>query len=602
MKTINKAAFRSPQLIFIFYVSAAALLIMAFRFIFPGEAPPLPLFSRDWRLVRGLLDLLTFFPALALSALVVPFGLAAYEDYYTSFSPKFFQRLMAPVVTAICAAGIYGFVFFLFLPLARDAEEQMRYKGDLYRLAKERAQTHSRAGEWLEASQFIGVCDRIWPNSPELTALRTEIDIRLDASYFEEEDERAAARTELAPERRAEVTSLPGQRQPLDAADAIAQGEAAFSGRRYYDAHWFAMLGERLARAGSPEAVTAGRLAARAWNQIEVQQPSRREERLYSLHRLKQSGYEAMVGGDWIRAFYIFQELVDQTPDDPDALNFLAASERGTKEIAFFIDEMQVSLGEILTGAVFSLPTQSRGGAGRAVLRVSSLSAAPDYAYGIGIEYLSFDARSRPLVRLQAPYAKILPFTLDGRHQVLILMRALDRHDRNLRWEPEWSSGDESGRPEGVPRPQDAQLILDVSYETFLLLSKIRQGLPNLQIGELYSAAAIIGTVGYVPQVFEAEVLNRLGTALFFLPMTIIAIIIGWRFRAKTRVRYLFIPLLPILPVVFNGLVHLYRSILNTLGIWLLLSLGFSAALAVYIAVLAVSFIVSLIVLAAQHG
>ena len=261
-----------------------------------------------------------------------------------------------------------------------------------------------------------------------------------------------------------------------------------------------------------------------------------------------------------------------------------------------------MSLGEILTGAVFSLPTQSRGGAGRAVLRVSSLSAAPDYAYGIGIEYLSFDARSRPLVRLQAPYAKILPFTLDGRHQVLILMRALDRHDRNLRWEPEWSSGDESGRPEGVPRPQDAQLILDVSYETFLLLSKIRQGLPNLQIGELYSAAAIIGTVGYVPQVFEAEVLNRLGTALFFLPMTIIAIIIGWRFRAKTRVRYLFIPLLPILPVVFNGLVHLYRSILNTLGIWLLLSLGFSAALAVYIAVLAVSFIVSLIVLAAQHG
>jgi hypothetical protein len=586
-------------MIFIIYIIAAGLLIMAFRFIFPGQAPPLPIFSRDWRLIRGALDLLTLFPALAMSALVVPFGLAAYEDYHTSFSPKFFQRLITPVISAICAAAVYGIIFFLALPLARDSEENMRYRGELYRLARERAQIHSKAGEWLEASQFIGICDGIWQNSPELTALRTEINIHLDESSFVREDERAAARAELAPDRRsAALTSLPGQRQPLDVTDAITQGEAAFNERRYFDAHWYATVGERLAKAGSPEAVTAARLAARAWNQIESQQPTRREERLYSLYRLKQLGYEAMVGGDWIRAFYIFQELAAQTPDDPDALNFLAASERGTKEIAFFIDEIEVSLGEILTGAVFSVPVQTRSGAaGRAVLRISSLSAASDYAYGIGIEYMSFDAQSRPLVRLQAPYAKILPFTVGGQRQVLLLMRALDRHDRNLRWEPEWSPGAEIAGYTG-----GAQITLDISYETFLMLSRIRQGLPNLQIGELFSAAKIIGAAGYVPQVFEAEILNRLGTALFFLPMAIIAIIIGWRYRARSRVRYLFIPLLPVLPIVFNGLAYLYRTILNTLGIWLILSLGFTWALAVFIIVLAVSFIVSLIVLAAQHG
>ena len=596
---ISKENFRSPHIIFIIYIVAAGLLIMGFRFIFPGGAPPVPIFSRNWRLVRGLLDLLTFFPALALSALVVPFGLAAYEDYYSSFSPKFFQRLMAPVVTAICAAVVYGAVFFLALPMVRDAEENMRYRGELYRLAKERAQTHSKAGEWLEASQFIGICDGIWLNSPELAALRTEVAIHLDESYSAEENERAAARAELAADgRSASVTSLPGQRQPLDAADAITQGEAAFKERRYFDAHWLATLGERITKAGSPEAVTAARLAARAWNEIESQRPGSRENRLYALYRLKQSGYEAMVGGDWIRAFYIFQELAAQTPDDPDALNFLAASERGTRESAFFIDEIEVSLGEILTGAVFSLPAGTRSGAaGRAVLRISSLSAASDYAYGIGIDYMSFDAQSRPLVRVEAPYAKILPFTLDGRHQVLVLMRALDRHDRNMRWEPEWSSGSGNAAPS-----KDAMLTLDVSYETFLLLSTIRQGLPNLQIGELFSAAKIIGAVGYVPQVFEAEILNRFGAVLFFLPMAIIAIIIGWRYRAKSRARYLFIPLLPILPIVFNGLTYLYRAVLNTLGIWLVLALGFSAALGVFIAVIAVSFIVSLIVLAAQHG
>ena len=595
---ISRETFRSPHVIFIMYMLAASILIICFRFIFPGEAAPLPLYSRSWRLIRGALDVLTIFPALAMSALVVPFGLAGFEDQYSSFSPRFFQRLFAPIITAICAAAVYGAIFFLVLPLAREAEGNMRYSGELFRLARERAQTHGRAGEWLEASQFIGICDGIWPNSPDIAALRTEVDVHLDEGRFEEGDERAEVRAELTGDgRSAAMTSLPGQGQPLDASDAIARGEAAFNERRYYDAHWLATLGERLAKAGSPETVSAARLAARAWNQIESQQPTFREERLYALYHLKQSGYEAMVSGDWIRAYYIFQELADQTPDDPDAVNFLAACEQGTKESAFFIDEIEVSLGEILTGAVFSLPAASGG---RAVLRISSLSATPDFAYGIGLEYLSFDAQSRPLVRLHAPYAKLLPFTLDGRRQVLVLMRALDRHDRNFRWEPDWGPG---GTSAGTSRQSGgAQITLDLSYETFLLLSKIRQGLPNLQIGELFSASKIIGEVGYVPQVFEAEILNRLGTPLFFLSMSIIAIIIGWRFRAKSRVRYLFIPLLPVLPVVFNGIAYLYRSVLNTLGIWLILTLGFSMALMVFIVVLSASFVISLIALAAQHG
>jgi hypothetical protein len=252
---------------------------------------------------------------------------------------------------------------------------------------------------------------------------------------------------------------------------------------------------------------------------------------------------------------------------------------------------MGLSLGEILTGAVFSLPG---GRGGRAVLRFSSLSSSPDYAYGMGLEYLSLDAQARPLTRLQAPYAKLLPITIDGKPQVLVLMRALDRHDPGKSWEPEWNLGGGPGA--------EARITLDISFENFLLLSQIRQGLANMQIGDLFTASKTFGAAGYVPQVFEAEVLNRLGTALFFLPMAVFSIIIGWRYRARSRPRYLFIVLLPILPVVFNGIAFLYRTVLNTAGIWLVLTLGFSAALGIFIAALAVSFFLSLIILAAQHG
>jgi hypothetical protein len=53
---------------------------------------------------------------------------------------------------------------------------------------------------------------------------------------------------------------------------------------------------------------------------------------------------------------------------------------------------------------------------------------------------------------------------------------------------------------------------------------------------------------------------------------------------------------------VFNGLICLYRNVLNTLGIWAVISLGFSTALVICLAGLAVLFIISLIVLAAQRG
>jgi hypothetical protein len=429
-----------------------------------------------------------------------------------------------------------------------------------------------------------------------MAAVKTEAAIHLEERRFEEEDERAAVRAKMAEDAwGADFSVFPGQRQPMDAAEALSLGEAALGEERYFDAHWLATVAERLAKPGSPEAVNASRLAGRAWNAVQSLAPSARESRLYSIFRLKQSGYEAMVSGDWIRAYYIFQELSGLSPEDPDAANFFTQSERGAREIAFFIDEIEAAAGETLTGAVFSLSMERvNGRPGRGVLRFSGLSGFPDYAYGIGLEFMSFDGEGRPVSRLEAPYAKILPMRLGDRPRALVLMQALDRHDRNRRWEPVWTAG--SAPAAGT------QLLLDISYEDFLLLSQVRRGVGNLQMGELFAAARTLGSGGYIPEVFEAEMINRLSVPLFFFPMAILSIVIGWRYRAKKRPRYLFIPMLPLLPLVFNGLVYLYRNILNTLGIWAVISLGFSTALIICIAGLALLFILSLIILAAQHG
>jgi hypothetical protein len=248
---------------------------------------------------------------------------------------------------------------------------------------------------------------------------------------------------------------------------------------------------------------------------------------------------------------------------------------------------MELSLGEILTGAVFSLPTEM----GRAVMRFASLSTSADYAYGTGFEFMEFDFFSRPLTSIRAPYAKLLPVTVNNKSQLMVITHALSRFDKNISWECEWLYGEKAV----------STFVVDIVFEDFLLLSQVRRGLPNLQIDELFLASQKLGSFGYISQIFDAEVLNRINSSVFFLPMAVFVIIIGWRYRATARPRYLFVIMLPVLPIVFNGLVFLYRSVLNTAGIWLVLSLGFTAALAICITALAICLLVSMIALAAQH-
>ena len=590
---IKKESLSSPPSIFFAYVVTASLCILVFRLISPGEVPPLPVFAREWGLIQGLLDILILFPALAFSALVLPFGIASDEKSYRGFSQHLFQRMTPPLITAISAAGLYALLFFLVLPLAQNYEANLRYRGEIYHLAKERAQIHRQAGEWAEAYQFINLCDSIWENSPEIAALRTEVDSHTDEF---EEHHWITEDTSVRGLNSAAVSAIPGQGQPANASDAIAMGETALREGRMFDAHWLATLGRRLAKPNSPEVTTATRLAARAWNQIESQQPTRAQREAFEIYRLKRSGYEAMISGDWIRAYYIFKELLTLTPNDPDAENYFKACEKGTKEVAFFIDEMDTSLGETLTGVVFSLPGGLNREKERSVLRVASFSTHPDYAYGTGIEFMVFDPQSRLLLSLQAPYAKFLPITLDDQPQVLVMMRALNRSDKNKHWEPTWHAQGKTPYS-----PNTAQIVLNISYETFLMLSEMRQRLPSLHINALFAAASIAGETGYIPEVFEAEILNRLGACLFFLPMAVIVLIVGWNFRAKNSPRYLFVLSIPVLPLLFHGLTYLYRTVLNNVGIFLIYNFGFSTALTAFITILSISFVLSLIALAAQH-
>jgi hypothetical protein len=593
MKIKIKGEIFSETGIFIIYILVSLALIMGFCFFFPPEPSPLRIFAAHWWLISGIITGITMFPALTFSALIIPFGIKNYGHIkIEKYSPYFLDMMKAPIITAISAVVIYGLLYFLVLPMARDDASTMRFQGQLFRIARNRAAEHAANREWPEADRFMALCEQIWPDSPETVSLKTEITIGFDEYRISASEALAEERYDIPVRQDPSPGPVPGDRTPVDAAEALVLAERALAEKRYYDAHWLATLAGRLARAGSTEMTRAALLASSAWNEVSAMMPTARETEGYSHYHLKRDGYEAMISGDWIRGYYIFKELSGLTPADPDIKNFLAQCEQGIAGIAFFTDELELTIGDILIGAVFSLPGQGRG---RVVARMSSLSVFPDFAYGIGLEILAFNAAGEPSYSMEAPYVKILPLRVQGEERLVFLLRALDRQDKNVQWGPVWIK-------ERQPDPGNDEIVLNMGIEDFLLMTRVRRGVGNLFLAELLNATKSLEDYGYIPQIFEAEILRRISEPVVLLPMTILVLIIGWRFRAKKQPRYVALPMVVILPVVFNNVVHIYWHIFTTLEVGMILTLGFPLAAVSLAAGSLVLFIIALMLLAAQHN
>lgn len=584
------------------YSIVTFLLFAAYHFLFPGPAEPLSLYAFSWRFTATIVDFSTFFPAVALSAIVASFGFGG-SDMGTEgrrFSPQFLEAMTGPLITVIVAAGLYAALFLFALPASLDARSSMSEEGALFRTAAAMVETEMDAGRWREAARSMATCERIWPNSPETESIRDKLRLGLEElrNAGAEESMPSPGISSMA-KGKDMGPAMPGVRPPLDAVEAISLSRKVLAQGHPFDAHWYALLAGRIAKSGSPEAAIASSLAADAWNAVSSTEPSAKDKEAFAIFKRKREGYRAVSGSDWIRAYYIFEELSRTVPNDPDVQNFLAMSEEGARSVAFFADEAASAIGSVETGALFSIPHGQNGG--RDVLRARSLNQFEDASYAEGLELLSFAADGILKYRLEAKYAKLMPFTVDTveeSHPVArtaLLLLALDRKDPSAKWTPTWHG---SGRPDAV----ETRIILDAAFEDLALASKARRGVEILPLDDLDASAKRLAPFGFVSEAFRAELLRRYSEPFAFLAAAIVALALGWRFRSLRGAGAFGVVMLAVLPFVLNLAVQLFRLVSSTASAAFVLALPFGAAVAAALAFQGMLLIFSLIYLAGQRG
>ncbi|MDR0539386.1 MAG: hypothetical protein LBG74_02630 [Spirochaetaceae bacterium] len=616
IKTAVKPNIMTAPVLCCLYPLAALLVILAYRFFFPvdfwaedaaGRTRFLPIYRTARIFVTALLNWIEIFPALILSALVMPFGLKpAFETPEKRFSAAFIMRIKPAIFAAMCSAAFFAFLTLLARPALYNYESNMRANSTVYYNAYENAGIYAEHEDWIMAQGFLALCKKIWPkDNPELKPLEAEIFTGREQLLYGMPKKKAV-------ENEKQARAITGEKQPLNATRAVELANRALDENRFYDAHWLATLAVRIARPGSVESSAGQRIASWSWNRISLLEPNADDVRLNSMYRQKRAGYEAMVAEDWIRAYYIFHELLALVPGDPDVAKFHEMSREELGHAAFFIDEMNTTTGDEIENAVFSIPRLAEDG--RLVFRAGYLFTMKDESYASGIEMAAFDHAGKPVFRVETPFAKIMPIYVNGIWRTVVLLRAIDRDDERIRWEPLWI--DETlptGTKQGAQRPANFaqagergpggyEVLLDISYENFLLAQDGINGLPSFFLADFWKASSQLNAYGFAPEVFYAEILSTLGKPLLFLPLAVFIIAIGWRFRSRHSPPYAGFPMAVILPLVFHVLLSLVFTNGKNLYIILILQTGFTAALVLAIALPVVFLVISLLFLAAQHG
>ncbi|MDR0663431.1 MAG: hypothetical protein LBF80_05060 [Spirochaetaceae bacterium] len=587
----------APGFICTAYPLVVLTAILIFRLFFPyaeiygGEAPRymqtpvIGVFRVGNSLTHGILDFISFFPAIFMSAQLIPFRRAPTQKSvrYQRFSPEFLSLLRPQLIASVAATIIYSLLSLIVRPICADYQVDIRTKSILYNEAKEKILLFSNKENWVEASNFLLLCERIWPGSNELASSREIVDTNLTRIVYN----RGGVQ-----EKDTSRGIIPGQSVPVDVQSALRLAETALREERYYDGHRLAAIAERLAPAGSNELERAFRLETAAWQAIESLEPDTTELGQYAIYRQKRDGYEAMHSGDWIRAYYIFRNLTTQAPNDPDINKFLINCTEELAQAAFFIDEMNIRLGAEFAGTVFSLPLFNMEG--RLVMRLASLSTTVDYSYGNTLEIDAFDAAQKPIYKIEAPYVKFAPLYIGERQLTVVYLRALSRDFEQMRWGPVWYGSP----PEGTP---PNQFVLAISYENFLLASVAGKNLDGFFLSDIRSIADNLEPYGYVPEVYRAQIINNIVEPMLFLPLMIFTLVLGWTLRCKKRVSFAIYPMFIALPIVLNGLILIFRSISTIFSVFAVLSFGFTAALLLSFASAFILFVLGVVILAFQR-
>lgn len=525
-------------------------LIASFAYVFfmPIKETVLPVSLFSWKIRESILLFIFYFPFIYTSALIF-----AYPIIFGKFGPAKMQRRSSAMIRFIQHFFIFSLAvlsFYVVLaeavkPILMEYQSRSVYQALTHKEYTKLAKEAYDRNDYSQAGDHIGRALSIWPQSEDAMKLNDMIKIAGEKISLDKTD--SVLRKNISEEDNISMT----------AESALKRAEMAALAFDFYTAHYYAKLAMQTFQDGNPLKIDAENLAVRAWAEVEKGLASYKDAPSIALYKSKKAAYEALQRGDYIKAYYSFLQIDSSmrasNPDkkDPEVEWFLNLSRVELEKNVFFTDELKNIPNFIMRGDIsFTVGEHSHE---CAVIKIHGISHGSstlrNEIYLMNVLYTRLGISNAEKWSIIIPYAKLIEVVDDeGKNRLMLQICSVDRYSEENTVYPKVLSGE-------LPRENAHNILLPMTMTDFILIEKSISGPSAMKISDLYYFSLIAEKYGLKKEAYLSEVLYRLTEPLLLLIVSLLVLILAWRFRVSPGRRlnkrlFLFSPLCPFLSYI----------------------------------------------------
>ena len=525
-------------------------LIASFAYVFfmPIKETVLPVSLFSWKIRESILLFIFYFPFIYTSALIF-----AYPIIFGKFGPAKMQRRSSAMIRFIQHFFIFSLAvlsFYVVLaeavkPILMEYQSRSVYQALTHKEYTKLAKEAYDRNDYSQAEDHIDRALSIWPQSEDAMKLNEMIKIAGEKLSLDKTD--SVLRKNISEEDNISMT----------AESALKRAEMAALAFDFYTAHYYAKLAMQTFQDGNPLKIDAENLAVRAWAEVEKGLASYKDAPSIALYKSKKAAYETLQRGDYIKAYYSFLQIDSSmrasNPDkkDPEVERFLNLSRVELEKNVFFTDELKNIPNFIMRGDIsFTVGEHSHESA---VIKIHGISHGSstlrNEIYLMNVLYTRLGISNAEKWSIIIPYAKLIEVVDDeGKNRLMLQICSVDRYSEENTVYPKVLSGE-------IPRENAHNILLPMTMTDFILIEKSISGPSAMKISDLYYFSLIAEKYGLKKEAYLSEVLYRLTEPLLLLIVSLLVLILAWRFRVSPGRRlnkrlFLFSPLCPFLSYI----------------------------------------------------
>lgn len=525
-------------------------LIASFAYVFfmPIKETVLPVSLFSWKIRESILLFIFYFPFIYTSALIF-----AYPIIFGKFGPAKMQRRSSAMIRFIQHFFIFSLAvlsFYVVLaeavkPILMEYQSRSVYQALTHKEYTKLAKEAYDRNDYSQAGDHIDRALSIWPQSEDAMKLNEMIKIAGEKLSLDKTD--SVLRKNISEEDNISMT----------AESALKRAEMAALAFDFYTAHYYAKLAMQTFQDGNPLKIDAENLAVRAWAEVEKGLASYKDAPSIALYKSKKAAYETLQRGDYIKAYYSFLQIDSSmrasNPDkkDPEVERFLNLSRVELEKNVFFTDELKNIPNFIMRGDIsFTVGEHSHE---CAVIKIHGISHGSstlrNEIYLMNVLYTRLGISNAEKWSIIIPYAKLIEVVDDeGKNRLMLQICSVDRYSEENTVYPKVLSGE-------IPRENAHNILLPMTMTDFILIEKSISGPSAMKISDLYYFSLIAEKYGLKKEAYLSEVLYRLTEPLLLLIVSLLVLILAWRFRVSPGRRlnkrlFLFSPLCPFLSYI----------------------------------------------------